>query len=136
MTDTNSARGAPAWWNSLGRRSAFIAGYVEAMFFTWPDDDGDSPASVGDLAPETLARIFRDCRHFQQRSRSTLAAACILHDYSLEQAGRDFWFARNGYGVGYRDRDLGDLGDRLTRIAGRFGEVYPYRGDDGRMYLA
>jgi hypothetical protein len=136
MTNTVQERGAPAWWNSLERRSAFIAGYVEAMFFTWPDDDGDSPANVGDLAPETLARIFRDCRHFQQRSKATLTAVRALYGYDSQQAGRDFWFTRNGYGVGYWDRGLGDLGDRLTRIAGRFGTVDPYRGDDGRVYMA
>lgn len=135
--------GAPAWFAKLERRAPFIAGYVEALFFTDSADPGiegeglPRELGVGALSPDAWRRIFRDCRHFQQRARLTLAAAYAGGEYDESQAGRDFHFTRNGHGVGFWDRrQLADgLGDRLTRIAGRFGSVDSYVGDDGRIYL-
>lgn len=55
-------------------------------------------------------------------------------DYTAEQAGRDYWFTRNGHGVGFWDSDLGDVGDLLSNAAGRT-EINPYWTDDGRVSL-
>jgi hypothetical protein len=78
-----------------------------------------------------------------------------MSGYSEEQAGRDFWFTRQGHGVGFWDREelnrdiakredgtftddgeteglpfLGSLGDLLSEYAQEAGEVWPeiYRG--------
>lgn len=106
---------------------AFTQGYIEALFFTDEEQlceesgrdmpavafnletmesrfvGGDSPG-FGDLAPETLARIIADCAAFQTANAALLDSAYNRDDYKAEQAGRDFWFTRNGHGVGFWDR--------------------------------
>lgn len=107
-------------WSYL---DAFTQGYIEALFFTEnapnaPDletfqaqcesgeNEGSIPANAtfADIAPEALARIIEDCAKFQ-KANSGLLAEALRRDYTCEQAGRDFWFTRNGHGVGYWDRE-------------------------------
>lgn len=49
--------------------------------------------------------------------------------------GHDFYMTRNGHGVGFWDRGLGELGTWLTGICKPFGEAYAYVGDDGSVYV-
>jgi hypothetical protein len=45
--------------------------------------------------------------------------------YSNEQlAGHDFWLTRNGHGAGFWDRDLGEIGERLTKASEAYGSGY------------
>lgn len=113
--DTGGAVQAPETrWGDL---DAFTQGYIEALFFTeeeslrFPDTGPglggrmlDGRIGFSDLSPETLAAIIADCAAFQDTNGATLAEA-YGRDYEAEQAGRDFWFTRNGHGVGYWDRD-------------------------------
>lgn len=141
---------------------AFTQGYVEALFFTSECSqvdteeflsaehqsdmeagraDGVLPCDVGfaDLAPDSLARIIADCAAFQADNAADLEFACgIIPNrrgavpYDMAAAGRDFWFTRNGHGVGFWDRGLGDVGDRLSAACGwqtEFGEVHVWFGD-------
>lgn len=105
---------------------SFTQGYIECLFFTnecvqvdteefrtadFQADmvegrsDGVLPGDIGfaDLAPEALAEIMRDCARFQEVNAATLESA-YAREYEPEQAGRDFWFTRNGHGVGFWDR--------------------------------
>lgn len=55
---------------------------------------------------------------------------------AAELAGHDFWLTRNGHGAGFRDRELGELGDRLTKAAQAFGSAddhTPYDRGDGTV---
>jgi len=125
---------------------AFTRGYIEAAFFCGIedpcDDTGNTDADVGfsDLAPEALAEIVADCAAFQTAAAPLLGRACE-GAYDEAQAGRDFWFTRNGHGVGFWDRaelDADALGDQLSALCGwrtRFPETDLYYGDDGRIYL-
>lgn len=96
---------------------AFAQGYIEAMFFTEcePGTDADShdpetqsalhgECGFADLAPEALAHIVAQCAAFQRDSAPLLEKA-VVRDYDSAQAGRDFWFTRNGHGVGFWDRE-------------------------------
>lgn len=56
------------------------------------------------------------------------------YDGTPEQFGHDFWLTRNGHGVGFWDRGLGDLGDKLTDVAKSYGNCDLYVGDDGLIY--
>jgi hypothetical protein len=132
---------------------AFVRGYIEAMFFTDTNyGDGeegegiDEAASVADLAPESLADIIADCEAFEDAASPWLEFACEFRGYDEEQAGRDFWYTRNGHGTGFWDRRQldGVLGETLTSFCGSgnarargtwFGEVYTCTGDDGLIYL-
>lgn len=120
---------------------AFTQGYIEAMFFTETGDadDGDlQHATVADLAPETWDRIKADCDAFKQDARNAahLEEACA-YDYEMVQAGRDFWFTRNGHGVGFWDRkELNEQQrDALSDAARATGSRDLYRGDDKKLYL-
>jgi len=106
----------------------FTRGYIEALFFTDEEqlcDDSDGEREMpsvafdmatmesrfvggnsfgfADLASDALESIVRDCEAFQ-RVNAALLESAYARDYDAEQAGRDFWFTRNGHGVGYWDR--------------------------------
>ncbi len=140
----------PLKWRDL---SSFAQGYVEALFFTesapgvttdeWQaaedHDEGSIPGDVGfsDLAPGTLLDILRDCEAFEREAAELLEEA-YGRGYSEERAGHDFWLTRNGHGAGFWDREeleTGELGERLSDAARRFGEVWSYLGGDGRVYV-
>jgi hypothetical protein len=149
--------------------STFAKGYVEAMFFTNGDcgDDKDensfNDAGVERLTRAAVTNIKRECSDFvgaimpdgcfMRQWLNSIAEAGI--DYDDEQAGRDFWFTRQGHGVGFWDRDvlaldvyrgadtreyvkpgedakapgaefIGVLGDLLSAAAKKFGDANPY----------
>lgn len=58
------------------------------------------------------------CRDFQEANAADLAGI------DPGQAGHDFWLTRNRHGVGFWDRGLGEVGDRLTKAAHVYGEEY------------
>ena len=110
----------------------FLLAYIECALWSSTDDSGeplDAAYYVSDLAPETLGRMREDCEAFRN------ANAALLADWTLDQAGHDFWLTRNHHGAGFWDR--GRLnGDELTAAAHAFGEQDLYVGDDGRLYLS
>jgi len=134
----------------------FTQGYIEALFFTdnapgvtteeWQATEdhreGSFPGDAGfaDLAPEALVAIVADCKRFQERHALVLAEAYAREDYESEQAGRDFWYTRNGHGVGFWEREQlkgeVDLGESLTLTANAYRETDSYLGDDGKVYLS
>ncbi|WLA86884.1 hypothetical protein [Bradyrhizobium elkanii] len=107
----------------------FTRGYIEALFFTDEEQlceesvgahempsvvfnmatmesrfEGGNSFGFADLAADTLESIIRDCEAFQ-RDNAALLNAAYERDYDSEQAGRDYWYTRNGHGVGYWDRE-------------------------------
>lgn len=126
---------------------AFTQGYIEALFFTDCDPSaymteieadhefqgGSIPADAGfsDLHPESLARIIADCAKFQASDAWRAFVTWRDNDDSPdttpaddEQAGRDFWYTRNGHGVGFWDRPAHMYGphqDALDKGSREFG---------------
>lgn len=134
----------------------FTQAYIEAMFWTseapgvsteeWQatedHNEGSIPGDVGfdDLAPGTLEMIKTACAKFQDENRDDLEEAYTkFHSngnaYDEASAGHDFWLTRNHHGVGFWDRGLGELGDRLTKASHGYGEVDCYLGDDDLVYV-
>lgn len=123
----------------------FAKGYVEAMFFTNGDtgdtgDTGDDHEDLlNDLGVEKLTReavkdIAADCDKFigtimpdGRFCRQWLDEIGGQCDYNDNRAGHDFWFTRQGHGVGYWDRDElhEEQKDALSNLARSFGEAYP-----------
>lgn len=94
--------------------SNFAKGYVEAMFFTNCDSGDERENLANELGVERLTRksvafIASDCDAFLSQlmpdNRPLSAWLSALDGYSMEQAGRDFWFTRQGHGVGFWDRE-------------------------------
>lgn len=113
---------------------AFAQAYVEAMFFTngdCGDERGDifNELGVERLTKPSIEAIRADCAAFEEKAADLLDAAYYAEDcdYDREKAGRDFWYTRQGHGVGYWDRGLpDDIGSGLTDLAHHQGEVNPY----------
>lgn len=138
--------GSPQAEQEFRDLDSFTQGFIEALFFTAPDysPEGDgtgenlSEAKFEELAPEALARIIAECQRFQTENRADLDEALDtgrINGYDESAAGRDFAYNRNGHGVGYWSRDLGDIGDKLSDICRKWRETDIYRGDDGKLYL-
>ena len=142
----NSSGTIRVTWSDLDE---FTQGYIEALFFTseCPQVDSDEfatpecqkaisegtqdgvlPCDVGfaDFSLEAIGKIAIDCGRFQRGNSKLLDSAYAGGDYSPEQAGRDFWFTRNGHGVGFWSRDLGEIGDKLTTAAYKWPELNPF----------
>ena len=95
--------------------SDFAKGYVEAMFFTNGDTGDERENLLNDWGVERLTRasvanIARDCAAFLSH---IMPDGCFVQQwfervsdkYTLDRAGNDFWFTRQGHGVGYWDRE-------------------------------
>lgn len=109
----------------------FTRAYIEALYFTDTGCDHDIPEDA-ELAPQTLQSIIADCNGFRAVAREALERS----GQDESQSGHDFWLTRNGHGVGFWDRGLGDVGDELTEYAHAYSSVDAYAGDDGLIYLA
>jgi hypothetical protein len=148
-------------WSDL---DAFTQGYIEALFFTenepgtsredrlttrgtvrkpWEHDASegrqkDMPGDYGfaDLAPESLLAILGDCQKFCAGPYRQVEL-CDENTPDEAQAGRDFWYTRNGHGCGFWDGDWPEpYATQLTDACKSFGEVDIYLGDDGKVYLS
>ncbi len=70
--------------------------------------------------------MVEECHRFQKANAADIVGR-------LEEAGHDFWLTRNGHGAGFFDGAWGKAGDRLTKAAHTWGEVYLYV-DGGKIY--
>lgn len=116
----------------------FTAAYIECIYFT-ETGDGDQPDSEVEMAPETIEAIKAECAEWQAVNADRLAEAYERVGYDATRAGHDFWYTRNGHGVGFWCRDeleAGGLGERLSDGAKAAGQVDAYEGDDGLLYLS
>ena len=133
----------PQWWPKDAPVDEdlrdFAHAYIEAMFFTNGDDGDDDEFSLSRLGAERLTKgaklkIISDCDKFLCRmARDVIAAS----PGDFEQAGHDFWFTRQGHGVGFwsRDDDVWPEAarDYLDARAMGFGETRAYR-QNGWIY--
>lgn len=118
----------------------FVAGYLEAAFFTDINEDSDESIrdkAIIDIHPACMRAIESECIDFARANWETIQEAFqTLGSYGWTEAGRDLWFTRNGHGVGFWDRNIGPAGDKLSDSARAFGSRDMYAGDDGRVYFS
>ena len=99
---------------------SFIAAYFEAVYFT-ETGDLDQPEADAELDSDFQRESILDCLAFYSRIE------CYLPDDTITQAGHDFWFTRNGHGVGFWDKPevYGErLADMFTTWAKHYDEAY------------
>lgn len=121
---------------------SFIHGYLVCALWSSTDEEGkplDDEHDLSDISPESLTEANETCSDFVSANWQDLCQYSALYNpapgYDAgECAGHDFWLTRNGHGVGFWDRGLGELGDRLSKAAKVYGEAYLYVGDDGKIY--
>ena len=114
----------------------FTTHYLIAAMWSTSDestDDGGNPIDdtfyLCDFYSDALASARKDCNDFRAQ------AGDLLNGIDEEQAGHDFWMTREGHGVGFWDRDLGEIGDKLSNIATGFGNGDLYVGDDDMLHF-
>lgn len=122
----------------------FTRGYLEAAFFATNDEDGDplqDSVDVSDLSPSAWQAVQRDCAAFLATNGALIQACDEAHrpgspdDTVEEHAGRDFFYTREGHGVGFWDGDWPmKAGEHLSAAANAFGTADLYIGDDGKVY--
>ena len=114
---------------------AFTQSYIEAVFFTEATADTEigANATLDDLSPEAWQTMIEQCDVFKKA-----AGQALIDDYGHTEAGHDFWFTRNGHGVGFWEGDHGKLETWrwLDILARTFVGVNLYRGDDGLIYTS
>lgn len=120
----------------------FLASYIETALWSSNDDDDvplDQNYSEDDIDEETLDKLNKEAARFyaeNERDIETGYAPKFGNQFSNEEmAGHDFWLTRNGHGAGFWDGDwMEPQATRLTEASKRYGEVYLYVGDDGKIY--
>lgn len=126
------------WSSASYGMDIFTMSYITAALWSSTDADGqplDRNYCVDDIDPETVEKMKDDCQMFQMFfSRLIDEAKEKKPGYDDDHAGHDFWLTRNRHGVGFWDRGLGEVGEKLTKAAHVFGEVDLYIGDDFKVY--
>lgn len=119
--------------------NTFFKAYLEAILFSECDMDSDNDASlhelgfdITDFSEESIERLHTIAQTFFKVAEQLLDKACQDHNYGMEKAGHDFYFTSAGHGVGYWDRNIGYLGDKLTELAGR-GEYCMFINDGDKV---
>lgn len=141
----------------IADESEFVAGFIQAMFFTevcsgidmadwnYPESqediregraDGSLPSDCGyeNLHPDSLKLIREFCERKQKEMAPLLALAYEREGYDAERAGMDLLYTFVGHGVGYWSRpELDLIGDekaeyeRLSSIMVECGIGSPER---------
>lgn len=107
--------------------------YIEAIYFT-DTGDTDQPGGDAELSESARRIISKDIKAFWDQCSGFDYLASITYD----QIAHDFWFTRNGHGVGFwgKPESYGQaLADKLTDIAESFGESYTYETEAGEIGL-
>ena len=111
---------------------SFVNGYVQAMLFATNDEHNeplDANYSGGDIDTDCFEDIRTDCLNFIEQAGDTLESG------DLEQHGMDFFYTRNGHGVGFFDRGLTSIdAEFLNGLASNYPEIYPF-AENGTVYL-
>jgi hypothetical protein len=120
----------------LEQADLFVLGYLESAFWLISEEYEEAAKSVNyaDFDEESWNEILQECKDFQESNAALLEEAYGIRDYNRSSAGHDFFLTRNGHGVGFWDRDLGAVGDKLTEAAKVYGETSLYITSDGQVH--
>lgn len=116
--------------------------YLEAVEFTEMTPDNPEFEDVefhGSCITKAFDAVEDFIRGLPLSVEEALEAAMrgegmTLPRYDWEQLGHDLWLTRNGHGVGFWDRGLGELGSDLTKAASAMGEQWLYTAE-GEAFL-
>lgn len=126
----------------------FVRGYLQCVEFTFPESDSEGPG-YGDAEgfhPDAIKHAKAECRKFRRMHRGRLlryvnlrTEECDRKGYDAwECAGHDFWYSRNGHGVGFSDRGNDPVFEKLQDACGwesPFSEDDAYIGDDNLIHF-
>lgn len=121
--------------------SEVIANYLIAALWVTNDESDerggeplDKNYGIDDCSDDMLKQTYNDVVAFLQENHqdcSTWNGETTIE----EQTGHDLFLTRNGHGCGFWEPEWNEPGERLDQAAKKLGEVYPYVGDNGKIYL-
>lgn len=114
-------------------KHSIVLAYLHTALWSSVDDEGnplDSSYDISDIDQASIEKSSKELDDF------ITAAIELLEGVDLETAAHDFWLTRNRHGAGFWDGDYPDaIGEALTELSHKFGEVNLYVGDDGKVYI-
>lgn len=123
-----------------GSIDGFTHGYLVAALWTSTDDEGEPLAkkySVGDIAPECIDKMEKDCLAFQEENREYFDALVEKPKKlsSDEVAGHNFWLTRSGNAeYGFWDGDYEpEAGKALTAACKAYDPINLY-AENGQVF--
>jgi hypothetical protein len=135
---------------NAGRLDTFTKAFIEAFLIDINEfeerskeerEDGLNlhliDRELKDIDPRSLKKIIKDCKKFQDDNIEEIEKGGAGLDDPYERAGYDFYFTRNGAGVGFWETDKWEdpYGKQLTTAAKKFGSIDGYVGDDDKVYV-
>lgn len=87
-----------------------VDAYVECAL--WADGNADS-----EFTQDEMFTVWQEICSFTELAGSQLSGLDEV------QIGHDFYLTRNHHGAGFWDRDLGAIGESLTKMSHLFGET-------------
>ena len=115
-----------------------LESYMTTALWSSNTDEGDAYDeyyTTEDFIECAREEMRIDCKDFLASMVMEGLLELLPHDYAQGdlsgQIGHDFWLTRNGHGVGFWDRGLGEIGDRLTKLAQEWGTSDVYTDYDG-----
>jgi len=124
----------------------FVRGYITAALWSTidvsnEDEHLDARYDASDLSPDALKTMVGVCQAFVDANEDDLLEYAKEREYvrhrgegtAWDYAGHDLWLTAAGHGCGFWDRDLGELGDRLTERC-RKVEVPHLWAADGKLH--
>lgn len=117
-----------------------VQGFLTCALWSSTDESsegGGSPMdenySISDIDNHSITKAKADCAKFFQGAQPEW-----FEEMEWDKIGHDFWLNRNGHGTGFWDEDeLKNHAHRklLSDLCKKFGELSPYIGDDGKVYI-
>lgn len=105
-------------------KADFLNGYL--ICAAWAEELEDF-----DFTKKEKKKAKIECEEFINENQSLLidyAHKMQTGEYSgFELAGHDFWLTRNWHGVGFWDRGLDELGEKLTTACEKYGQISVYK---------
>ena len=96
----------------------FLEAYIDALLWTCDDDapggEYQQDQTEIEIHVSLLRKSYDDCLKFWVENKHLITNA--------DQAGHDFLLTRDHHGVGFWDRNLGNIGDQLTNASEAFCE--------------
>jgi len=121
--------------------------YLICALWTSYDDNGencppplDDNYSLEDISAETYFNAKNDCIKFLKDAENSCPKELLeeFYTYDNELMGHNFFLNRNRHGSGFWDEKgySKELGNYLSDICHKMGEVNFYVGDDKKIYSA
>lgn len=108
----------------------FERAYIEALIWTATTEAGETLDQAGydgdDLSDEARQSIREDVEDFLGAHVAIIRELDYKDDHgygNIALAGHDFLLTRQGQGVGFWDRGLGEIGQSLTLAAHVYGDT-------------